>query len=178
MKRSGRLVDAAWSTSRNTTSYPAWAATCAMPWPISPAPSTPTFDISISLRSDNRSSAGRVHGTRRDRGPRAGPSRGDDARGEAKRAERRADPRAGRGVRGGGRRRVGARRGVTRRRTDVLVRDGSRRAAAAVREPGRAALLPRSDPALLEPARGDAQGDDRADPRRRHRRRDGTGARL
>src|SRR2546421_4110238 len=39
-----------WSTSRSTTSQPAWAAICAIPWPISPAPRTPTFEISISLR--------------------------------------------------------------------------------------------------------------------------------
>ena len=36
-----------WSTSRSTTSYPDCAATCAMPWPIRPPPTTPTFLISI-----------------------------------------------------------------------------------------------------------------------------------
>src|SRR3954454_5634122 len=39
----------AWSTSRRTTSYPAVAATCAIPWPIRPPPATPTFSISIRL---------------------------------------------------------------------------------------------------------------------------------
>src|SRR5664279_2977753 len=41
-----------WSCSSTTTSKPAVAATCAMPEPINPQPSTPTFLISIiaSLR--------------------------------------------------------------------------------------------------------------------------------
>src|SRR5687768_16526721 len=39
------LASVASSTSRSTTSQPACAATCAIPWPISPAPSTPTFSI-------------------------------------------------------------------------------------------------------------------------------------
>src|SRR3989440_3274903 len=44
------LSRCSWSTSRTTTSQPAWAAICAIPWPINPAPRTPTFEISISLR--------------------------------------------------------------------------------------------------------------------------------
>src|SRR5688572_29517923 len=41
-------------TSRTTTSQPAAAAVCAMPEPISPQPSTPTFFISISSVSPVR----------------------------------------------------------------------------------------------------------------------------
>src|SRR2546421_163156 len=44
------LSRCSWSTSRTTTSQPAWAAICAIPCPINPAPRTPTFEISISLR--------------------------------------------------------------------------------------------------------------------------------
>src|SRR3954470_13026116 len=47
--RPSPLSSTSWSISRTTTSYPACAATCVMPWPIRPQPSTPTFDISTSL---------------------------------------------------------------------------------------------------------------------------------
>ena len=41
------LSSASWSASRTTTSQPAWAQICAIPWPIRPQPSTPTLLISI-----------------------------------------------------------------------------------------------------------------------------------
>ena len=36
-----------WLTSRTTTSYPDWADTCAIPCPMRPQPTTPTFLISM-----------------------------------------------------------------------------------------------------------------------------------
>src|SRR5581483_5735129 len=42
------------STSSTVTSNPAIAATCAMPDPINPQPSTPTFLISISVLIHHR----------------------------------------------------------------------------------------------------------------------------
>src|SRR5687767_3080000 len=45
------LSSAAWSTSRSTTSYPAVAVTCAIPCPMRPPPTTPTFLISAIYRT-------------------------------------------------------------------------------------------------------------------------------
>ena len=45
------LSSASWSTSRTTTSQPAWAQIWAIPWPIRPQPRTPTLLISISRAS-------------------------------------------------------------------------------------------------------------------------------
>src|SRR6059058_942575 len=45
-----------WSTSRTTTSMPAWAQTWAIPWPMRPQPRTPT--LLISIRDASRYSIG------------------------------------------------------------------------------------------------------------------------
>src|SRR5947209_13006046 len=136
-----------------------------MPCPISPAPSTPTFEISISLRSSGSySSAGSLHGTCGNRGSRTGAPRRDAAGREAERDE----PRTGRGALGGlprGRRgRRGAGRRGARRRPDVLVGDGPRGAALPVRPPRDAAFVQERDPRDLEAAGRDAEGDDLPDP--------------
>src|SRR3954452_16465672 len=45
------LSRASWSASRTTTSQPAWAQICEIPWPMSPQPTTPTLLIAIFARS-------------------------------------------------------------------------------------------------------------------------------
>src|SRR5919108_746469 len=149
-KRFGRLVATPWSISRTTTSYPACAATWAIPCPMSPQPSTPTCLISTSLAS-SFSSAGSLHVTHPDRGPRGGTHARAEPPGEAQRAERRADPGAGRGGRGGGGRRLRPRGRSAGRGTDVLLRHGPGRPARALRAPGEPPPLPAADPPVVEP---------------------------
>src|SRR5215212_5423138 len=56
----------AWSTSRTTTSHPAWAQICVIPWPIRPQPTTPTLLISMRepllRRVDCSEDRGSLHG--------------------------------------------------------------------------------------------------------------------
>src|SRR5215218_5107542 len=151
-----------------------------MPWPMRPAPSTPTFLISTTFSQSVSASPRSLYVTGWSRGSRCRAPFGARACREAQRLQRRADPGPRPCARGRRGRRVRAGRRAARRRGDVLVGHGPRRPQDAVRRPFRPAHVPTGDPRLVEPPRGDAEADDLPDPRRgaRRRLRAGAGGRL